>query len=362
MLSTHRLFSVGATIFVGCVIVPVANGVTLQPGDVVVAANLGTSGNPDYALLEVNPTTGNRTVISDNTTGDGPSLNYGPKGSTTLSAYVSYEPGGSLLVTLESVNGVDLLSAIMRIDPSTGDRTLISDSVANSGSSIGPYTAARDFGNSILVTGNQGMALIDPATGNRTAFSTFEGAGFAVSGSNIYAAATLTTLGGIYNINAMTGVPTLVSGQGVGAGPSFGETTDVALNSAGNLFTTDNGPSLVEVNPVTGDRTIISSSVAGNPVGSGPALGLALTLAVGLDGSIFTPSTIDLTTATSAILSVDPLTGNRTILSDSTHGTGPAFNLLLASGITVVPNVPEPSTLALAALGGLLLVAWRRRK
>jgi hypothetical protein len=60
-----------------------------------------------------------------------------------------------------------------------------------------------------------------------------------------------------------------------------------------------------------------------------------------------------------ALLQIDPVTGDRTILSDATHGTGPAFTVPV--GVFVVPNVPEPSTIVLAALGAIALLASRWR-
>jgi hypothetical protein len=45
-----------------------AHGVTLVPGDIVITAQLGPT---DYGVLLVDPTTGDRTIISDNTHGTG---------------------------------------------------------------------------------------------------------------------------------------------------------------------------------------------------------------------------------------------------------------------------------------------------
>jgi hypothetical protein len=67
--------------------------------------------------------------------------------------------------------------------------------------------------------------------------------------------------------------------------------------------------------------------------------------------AVFPSSHIDM------ILSIDPVTGNRTILSDSTHGSGPNFYAVY--GLAIMQNVPEPSTFVLA-LGGLMLVAFRQ--
>jgi hypothetical protein len=57
---------------------------------------------------------------------------------------------------------------------------------------------------------------------------------------------------------------------------------------------------------------------------------------------------------------VDPVTGNRTILSDATHGTGPNF-VNLVGDIAEFAPVPEPSTLVLLSTAAVLGLSVRLR-
>ncbi|HEY4312937.1 MAG TPA: PEP-CTERM sorting domain-containing protein [Pirellulales bacterium] len=62
------------------------------------------------------------------------------------------------------------------------------------------------------------------------------------------------------------------------------------------------------------------------------------------------------------MLEVKPTTGNRTIASDATRGFGPWGTYVKGpTAVVVVPNVPEPSTVVLAALVGLKLLIGRRK-
>jgi hypothetical protein len=104
---------------------------------------------------------------------------------------------------------------------------------------------------------------------------------------------------------------------------------------------------------VTGDRTLVT----GIGVGTGPFFGGdGGQIGVAADGTLYEGGFL-----ASTLVQVDPATGNRTILSDATHGTGPLFKQLTAA-CAVVPNVPEPSTIILATLGGLAMLAYGRRK
>ena len=135
--------------------------VTLTPGDIIIGANIGASTTSvDWGLLEIDPATGNRTIIADNTTGSGPAM----QPPTTI----SFAPDGSLLVayddTEQSNSGV-----LYRVDPATGNRTIVSSSASNTGPSS-TYIGAAQIGGTILMAGGP-IVSVDPTTGDRTLVS-----------------------------------------------------------------------------------------------------------------------------------------------------------------------------------------------
>jgi hypothetical protein len=192
-------FSLGRTlsaILVGTLLafsdVPTVYAAGLTPGDIVISAQLSPT---DYGLLVVDPTTGNRTILSDNSNGTGPAFSA-PEGVTLMT-------NGDLLV---GENG-----GVVEVDPSTGNRTIISsDSGVGSGPLFNAAFQARQFGSRILVTsdgvdlsglvsgGTSGIMSVDPVTGNRSWLSAVgivgsgprfsAPAGFVISGTNLFVA------------------------------------------------------------------------------------------------------------------------------------------------------------------------------
>jgi hypothetical protein len=120
----------------------------------------------------------------------------------------------------------------------------------------------------------------------------------------------------------------------------------VALNQSAAHIT------ILRVDPVTGDRTVISGPInsgGGTVVGEGPAITRNSGRDVGLtyaDGAIWVS-----TSAGGKYFHVDPASGDRTIISgcpsngsfpcrDSLIGNGPDVNQTWA--LTVVPSDPDP--------------------
>ncbi|HWB01031.1 MAG TPA: PEP-CTERM sorting domain-containing protein [Pirellulales bacterium] len=358
MLSSYTLprrrFLSAALFLSAAIVAPTtARAITLQPGDLLIGANIGASPTSfDYGILEIDPTTGNRTIISDLTTGTGPNFSFFPTA-------ITFAPDGSLLVASDQndpVNGGELL----RIDPTTGNRTLVSLAFKNSGP-ISGYVGALYVDNTILMSGGP-IVSVDPSTGDRTLVSgTGQGVGpainsegFAPSGANLFVANA--TLGSIISVDTTTGNRATISSATVGTGPSLNSPVDVVIDAAGKLIVNNNMGPLLSIDPVTGNRSIVSS----DSVGTGPSLavGVACQLAIASDGTIYTAQSASFAVQF-PILAIDPLTGNRTIVSQGSHGTGPLFTPGFA--LAIVPT-PEPSTLILAALGGLALLAMHRRR
>ena len=205
----------------------------------------------------------------------------------------------------------------MSVNPTTGDRTLVSGTGAGSGPVLGST-------------------------------------GFAISGNNLYVASLTGASGNvIMKVDALTGDRTIIAGSGINGPDYLGVPGDIQLDAAGNLLVTAavNG-AIVRVDPITGSQ----ARVSGFGVGSGPAIGLlGEQLGVATDGTIFIP-VFDHPTQES-VLRVNPTTGNRSILADGTHGTGPAFGP--SGALLVVPSVPEPSTIVLAMMGAIALLIYR---
>jgi hypothetical protein len=91
---------------------------------------------------------------------------------------------------------------------------------------------------------------------------------------------------------------------------------------------------IVQIDTLTGNRTVVSSS----SVGSGPPINTPVDLEISPSGSLL------VTTAplTDTILSIDPLTGDRTIVTSDSVGTGPTIG-------------PFPGELGVASNGTLFI-------
>ncbi len=334
-----------------------AIAVMLSPGDILVAdIGLDTLGASPGGIFKVDPSTGDRTIVSGFGVGSGPSF------SDPFA--VAITPGGDILVS-------DVLGdSIFRIDPNTGDRTRISGPGVGAGPAFfGPLGIAISPDNSLIVTTYATHASVmgdpigdvyrvDMTTGDRTTLSSsFLGIGTgpeleSPDGVAIDDDGQILVLDreGVVKIDPLTGNRSLVSGGAVGTGTQFNVPIGIALEDNGDILVSETGPGVIfRVDPITGDRTFAT----GGGVGSGPDLLVAAGLAVNAEGLIFTTEAV-----TNALYSIDPVTGNRTLLSGAGAGLGPDFTT--PAFITVVP-VPEPSTALLFMTGILLLIMARRR-
>ena len=210
-----------STLVLISLVMPVVARAALPHGDLVVGEGypIGVPG-----LMVVDPITGNRTILSDSTHGTGPAF------SDPTS--ITFETDGSLLVA------DTVAEALFRVDPTTGNRTIISSSTVGSGPSSS-FLGARQFGNEILMTGPS-VFSVDPATGNRaivpggTGTAQFDIAGFFINGTNAVVANT--SVGEVDSLNTITGIHTIISGSGVGSGPSLVNIADVEPESSGDLL------------------------------------------------------------------------------------------------------------------------------
>ena len=121
----------------------------------------------------------------------------------------------------------------------------------------------------------------------------------------------------VVRVDRNTGVRTLISGPGLGSGPALNGPYSIAVEGTGNILVLDfnaaiTASRLLRITPA-GARSVLSS----NAVGAGPALGVSERVRV-LNGVIYLLDG-------GRVLSVNAITGSRTLVSGGGRGTGPAF-------------------------------------
>jgi hypothetical protein len=123
----------------------------------------------------------------------------------------------------------------------------------------------------------------------------------------------------VVEVNPHTGARTPISGDGRGSGPELSDPYSVAVEASGDILVaamdiTTGYPELLRISPATGNRAIVT----GDGVGSGPSLTILATVALER-GVIYVMD------FAGTIQSVDPVTGARTLVSGPARGTGPAL-------------------------------------
>jgi hypothetical protein len=249
---------------------------------------VGTGGNG--VLFRVDPATGNRTLLSD----FGNSA-QGPTGVDPVG--VAVEASGFILVIDEDA-GTNSAGALFRVDPVTGNRTLLSNfgDSAQGDTGIQAENVAVEAAGTLLVIASDGgtngegeLFRLDPVTGNRTQLSNFGQENQGPKGTNPTDVAVEASgfilvsdpaqgtsgLGALFRVDPATGNRTLFSDFGNPAqGPTESSPEGVAVEASGTILVMDAGGAgkLFRVDPVSGNRTLLSdfSDAAQGPTGSNP--------------------------------------------------------------------------------------------
>ena len=256
-------------------------------GDIVVTDSYG----PDPQVVRVSRFTGARTVVSDNATPNGGPALVRPTG-------IAVEADGSLLVT-DATAFANGNGGVLRIDPATGVRTTVSRMGAPAGTPNLDYASglALEPDGDILVTDdvfpNGGKVVrVDPQTGTRTLvsrntspvggtdFVSPEGVATDAAGDILITDGQLGGWGGVTRVDPATGARTTVTHNNDPVGGAFFQAVDqLAVEASGDIVVTDHYVgSIVRVDPVTGVRTTLSDN--GAPAG-GPGFGLPRGIAIG---------------------------------------------------------------------------------
>lgn len=269
-------------------------------GDRYVISDFGANVTDTDKFVAVDPESGNRSLLFDNHHGSG-AVAYG-------GVHLALDADGAQIYL-----AADASARVLRVDLETGDRQLVSDENTGTGAAIGtPGDIVLDAAvNRALVLDGQNAALLAVAldSGDRT---------------------------------------TITSGS-IGSGPKLVSPTALAADLARDrVFVLDPGvPAIFVVDLGTGERTIVSD--ASN---SGPALVSFFGAVLDSENQrLIVAENGDGSTAQTAIVAVDLVTGHRKIISGFDTGSGPFLNLLLG-----VAWADEPDSVIVSAFERFYLV------
>ncbi len=231
----------------------------------LVFALRGAATGEPWALLAIDLETGNRRIVSSPTTGSGRSLLGGRGMTLDVSRHRAL-----VVVTSNGYTG------LVAVDLQSGDRTSITDPTTEFGVGYGPSGAVLDAANDrVLTVASSGVTqeseliAIDSSTGDRVVHAPSSKYGYSaiafdgVTGRPIVVAAQKVTddlrIGQLLTVDLDSGASVPVSPIGIGAGPAIAAPSDVGFDSIrGRALVVDRENGLVAVDLGTADRTIFS--------------------------------------------------------------------------------------------------------
>jgi DNA-binding beta-propeller fold protein YncE len=306
-------------------------------GALVVDADAGL--NLSGTLFWVDAGDGARTILTD--FGD---ANLGPTGRDPVGVVAD---AAGLVLVVDRTGGPKGMGTLVRVDPMTGRRSLISDFSDRGQGPTGarPSGLAMEVAGTVLVVDpSAGRELhgalfrVHPAKGNRKMLSDFGdprqgptgddpvALALEASGAILVVDPSLGGAGALFRVDPATGARSIVSDFGDPAqGPTGKAPSGVAVERSGTILVVDpsGGPqlrgALFRVDPLTGARVVLSDfgDAVQGVTGVSPAQ-----LAIEASGAVLVtdPGLGD----GGALFRVDPVTGARTLLGDfSSTGSGP---------------------------------------
>ncbi|MBM3115802.1 hypothetical protein [Jeongeupia naejangsanensis] len=297
----------------------------LAPGAILLSDGNGGSGQRG-AVLKVNPNTGTRTLLSDfGNPASGP-LGLFPSGVLAVGGLLDL---WATIYVVDPFAGTDAAGGLFKVRSDNGQRTLLSDFGDPAQGPLGVYP------DSIALR----PALLDDLLGHELVVAD--------------ASAGTGTRGAVFIVSAVTGTRTLLSDFGnasqgtVDANPLSGP-VGVAVSPAwsaqsGAIYVvvaqagTQKKGLLVRVNPISGQRTVVSDfgNTAYGPASNGLQPGSLSWGSPGNDRVLVQDGNAG-TSNLGALYSVDPVSGLRTLLSDFGNTASGALGNLPA-GLTIVP-------------------------
>ncbi len=241
-------------------------------------------------------------------------------GTCGFSPAAILSPGDIVVSSLGELS-VDGDGVIFKVDPVTGDRSIISGPGVGSGPGFEPYGVAIYSMQKIYFTEYSEEASVVTST--------------------------------VYSLDVTTGDRNVIASSTVGTGPTIQFPYDILVREDGKLIVSDHfGDKLVLIDPLTLERTIIS----GPAVGSGPTLAAPLGMTLGANDDIFVATLAPTNNPSSALIRVDTLTGVREVVSASDVGNGPEPDLWSNVVVDGDERVLVTSFAGLSPIHGVLAV------
>ena len=277
--------------FVALMAVLMAGGAMAQQAPYVVDAD-------NDALIRVDPVTGDRTVVSGCADAGCTTLVGTPAESGfSFARGIFFEPDGNILVCDGDLDDLNNIKTLFRVDPVTGNRTVVSSSLLGSEVGTGPVDPLDDDVDTlfdVILDANGDILVAD------------------------------TEVDTIFRVDPVTGDRTVLSSNRRGTGPPLSFPGDMVLDADGSILITEgSNDQVLRVDPVSGDRVIVSSSVKGDGIALKNLGGITLDA----NGGILVADELS-----KAVIAIDPGTGDRTTISGcvddactTTRGIGPAF-------------------------------------
>ena len=144
----------------------------------------------------------------------------------------------------------------------------------------------------------------------------------------------------IVQVDPVTGDRRIVSSASVGMGVVFSENQGIAIEADGSLVVVETiEERVIRVDPITGDRQVVTDSKSVVQIGSGPELGTSFGITVDPASDLLVASNLP---TGGLVMRVDPVTGDRVEVTSPTLGTG---NVLSGARSTAVEQTGDLAVL-----------------
>lgn len=297
-----------------CICCVPAAAVQLEPGDLVVVDAGSAAPAVPARVIRIDPDSGAQQLVASG-------------GYLAEPFAIAFEPAGTLLVADDGGSGA---AAIVRIDPATGNQSLLGDETPV-GIAVDPDTGEVFFTDGF----DAGVLVVDPSTGVTTPVASGPPLDFtqsiAVGVDGQLYVADLGVAWGIVRVDPDSGAASQLA-------PVLSFVGGLAASAGAVWVTQPEADSIIRVALPGGNVT---------PVSNGNELRFPVGIAVEADGALVVADWGDAAVGP-AIVRVDPGTGAQAIVADGNLLTEPW-------GIVVVP---EPASLygAITACAGVLLL------